>query len=114
MIKELAKGTAEPLVLKVLSEGPQHGYAILQTIRERSDDLLDFTEGTIYPLLHNLESEGLVSSEWQTLPSGRRRKVYRITPAGARRLSEAAQQWSHFRAAVDSILRYGQVMPDHV
>ncbi len=108
MIKELAKGTAEPLVLHILAGGPLHGYGILQAIRERSREVLEFTEGTVYPLLHALEQEGLVSSVWEALPTGRRRKLYCITPAGLRRLSDAKDQWSRFRLAVDSIFGYGE------
>lgn len=103
MIKELSKGTAEPLVLKVLASGPLHGYGIIQAIRERSGDVLEFTEGTIYPLLHSLEHDGLLSAVWEALPSGRRRKVYCITPEGQRRLAEAHGQWQRFRLAVDRV-----------
>lgn len=112
MLKEMAKGTAVPLVLRVLAEGPQHGYGILQSIKERSRAVLEFTEGTIYPLLHTLEHEGLVASEWQSLPSGRRRKVYRLTSTGERRLSEATQEWLRFRTAMDSILGSISVVPN--
>lgn len=114
MSKELAKGTAVPLVLRILSDGPQHGYGVIQCIKERSGAFLDFTEGTIYPLLHALEHEGLVSSAWETLPSGRRRKVYQITSRGATRLNDATQEWRRFREAVDSILGHGEVAPGHV
>lgn len=108
MIKELAKGTAEPLVLRILSDGPLHGYAILHQIKERSHEVLEFTEGTIYPLLHSLEQDGLVSAVWEALPSGRRRKVYCITPAGHRRLTEAKDEWSKFRLVIDSIFGFGE------
>lgn len=110
MIRELARGTAEPLVLRILVEGPQHGYGILQAIRERSGDVLDFTEGTIYPLLHTLEEEGLVTAVWEVLASGRRRKTYAVTPAGEQRLSEARQQWERFRGAMDTLFGPGKVV----
>ncbi|MFZ5816555.1 MAG: PadR family transcriptional regulator [Bacillota bacterium] len=103
MIKELAKGTAEPLVLQILAGSSLHGYGILQAIKERSEGVLEFTEGTVYPLLHALEQEGLLSSVWEALPSGRRRKVYCITPAGQRRLAESREQWRRFRLAIDNI-----------
>lgn len=104
MANDLAKGTAVPLVLRILTEGPNHGYGIIQEIRQRSGGLVEFTEGTIYPLLHTLEQEGLVASAWETTPSGRRRKLYSLTDAGARRLAHLAADWRQFRAAVDAIL----------
>jgi len=114
MIKELARGTAEPLVLRVLAEGPQHGYGILQAIRERSGEVLEFTEGTIYPLLHTLEEEGLVTAAWEVLASGRRRKSYALTPAGEKRLAEARQQWERFRGAMDALFGPGKVVRDGI
>lgn len=114
MIKELARGTAEPLVLRVLVEGPQHGYGLLQAIRERSGAVLDFTEGTIYPLLHTLEEEGLVTAAWETLPSGRRRKTYAITPAGQQHLANAMADWQRFRGAVDAVFGAGKAVSDGI
>lgn len=104
MANELAKGTAVPLVLRVLAEGPQHGYGIIQKIRERSGGTLEFTEGTIYPLLHALERGGLLTSVWEVLPSGRRRKLYSLTHRGAERLAELTAEWKRFRSAVDAVL----------
>lgn len=114
MANDLAKGTAVPLVLRILSEGPQHGYGLILAIRERSGALVEFTEGTIYPLLHTLEREGLLSAEWEVLPSGRRRKVYSLTNMGLRRLSQVTQEWRRFRTAVDAILGDGKVVIDGV
>lgn len=108
MIKELAKGTAIPLVLRVLHDGPQHGYGLLRAIRERSGSLLEFTEGTIYPLLHQLELDGLLSSRWDTLENGRRRKTYLITVEGVRRLEEARTEWDRFRSVMDLVLGRGE------
>lgn len=103
-MKELAKGTAEPLVLRILTDGPLHGYGVLQAIKERSEAVIEFTEGTIYPLLHALEQDGLLSSVWEAMPSGRRRKLYCITPAGQRKLTEAKREWTRFQVAIDTIL----------
>lgn len=113
MLKELARGTALPLILRILAEGPQHGYGLIQSIRQRSGAALEFTEGTVYPLLHGMERDGLVAGRWDTLPSGRRRRVYEITPAGRERLAAAVDHWRTFRAAVDRILGQGEVSPGH-
>jgi PadR family transcriptional regulator PadR len=114
MANDLAKGTAVPLVLRILSEGPQHGYGIVQAIRERSGALVVFTEGTIYPLLHTLEREGLLSAEWEGVPSGKRRKVYSVTNLGLQRLSQVTTEWRKFRTAVDAILGDGEVVSGNV
>lgn len=101
---DLAKGTAVPLVLRILAEGPQHGYGIIQAIRERSGGMLEFTEGTVYPLLHALERDGLLTSAWEALPSGRRRKLYSLTETGRQRLARLVAEWRQFRSAVDVLL----------
>lgn len=113
MANDLAKGTALPLVLRILAEGPQHGYGIIQAIKERSGSLVEFTEGTIYPLLHALEREALLSAEWESLALGKRRKLYALTERGRARLSKATTDWQKFRTAVDSILGDGEVAPSH-
>ena len=105
------KGTAVPLVLRILAQGPQHGYGIIQEIRERSGGVVEFTEGTIYPLLHTLEREHLLSSSWEVLPSGRRRKLYSLTETGVQRLTQLTADWRQFRSAVDAILSDGEVVP---
>lgn len=110
MANDLAKGTAVPLVLRILTEGPQHGYGIIQAIKERSGGLVEFTEGTIYPLLHTLEREELLTSSWEALPSGRRRKLYSLTETGAQRLAQLTVDWRHFRSAVDAILGDGEAV----
>lgn len=114
MANDLAKGTAVPLVLRILSEGPQHGYGIIQAIKERSGALVEFTEGTIYPLLHTLERGGLLSAEWEAVPPGKRRKIYSVTKMGLHRLVQVTQEWQRFRTAVDAILGDGEVVSRHV
>lgn len=114
MNQEFVKGTAVPLVLRVLTQGPQHGYGIIQAIREQSGGVIEFSEGTIYPLLHALEREGLLSSAWEVLPSGRRRKLYSLTGRGAERLTRLTADWRQFRSAVDAILGDGEAVPGAV
>ena len=91
--KDLVAASAAPLVLAILSEGENYGYAILQRIGEVSDQQLDWSEGLLYPLLHRLERQGHVTAHWGQAPSGRRRKYYRITPDGRAQLVEQRRQW---------------------
>lgn len=72
--------------------GPAHGYALLAKLRDRSDGVFDFAEGTVYPVLHRLERDGLINGDWDA--SGpRRRRVYRLTPDGESALSDRASSW---------------------
>jgi PadR family transcriptional regulator len=102
--RELLKGNTPTLVLAVLRDGPQHGYAIARAIERRSEQALRCREGTLYPALHALEREGLIAGEWQPGPAGRSRRVYRLTPAGQAALDERAQAWDRFAAAVHRVL----------
>src|SRR4029453_8649049 len=81
MKPEVLKGHLDALVLAALEHEPAHGYAIIQRLRRRSDDVFHLREGTVYPALHRLERDGLVKSRW-TAASGRRRRVYPLTPGG--------------------------------
>lgn len=92
--KDLVAASATPLVLSILAEDGAHGYAILQRIRDLSDGRFDWKDGMLYPLLHRLERQGLVTSRWIVSPEGRRRKVYRVTDEGRAALRDRRQQWS--------------------
>lgn len=91
--KDLVAASATPLVLAILSEGENYGYAILKRIRELSDGQLDWTDGMLYPLLHRLNRLGYVTTEWRTPPEGRRRKYYTITDGGHAALADHQLQW---------------------
>jgi PadR family transcriptional regulator, regulatory protein PadR len=91
--KELVAASTVPLVLSVLAEGESYGYELIQKVRELSDGRIEWTEGMLYPVLHWMESQGLVESAWKTAETGRRRKYYRLRPAGRRALSKEQQQW---------------------
>src|ERR671927_1452286 len=80
--KDLVAATATPLVLAILAEGDSYGYAILRRVSELSGGELQWTDGMLYPVLHRLERQGLVTTEWAVPPEGRRRKYYAITDAG--------------------------------
>ena len=104
MNAEALKGHLDLLVLAVVSQGPIHGYGVIEGLRDRSDGSFDLAEGTVYPVLHRLERAGLLEHEWSET-SGRRRKLYRLTLSGSARLVEQRQGWGEFVAAVDTVLR---------
>ena len=81
--KTLLHGTLDALVLKTLSRGPLHGYAIARWIEERSNDALQIEEGSLYPALYRMEARGLLTATWGTSELGRRAKFYALTPKGA-------------------------------
>ncbi len=103
MRPELLKGHLDTLLLAVLEIGPQHGYAIIETLRTASGGALDLPTGTVYPALHRLERAGLIGSNWQTV-GGRRRRAYRLTASGRAALGEQRAVWEQFSAAITAVL----------
>jgi PadR family transcriptional regulator, regulatory protein PadR len=97
------KGTLPTLILETLAQEPSHGYRIAQRIKERSQGVLDFKEGTLYPALHKLENEGLVES-YEGMEQGRPRRYYRITKGGREALSKDRAEWRDISRAVTIIL----------
>lgn len=98
-----SQGNVDGLILAVLADAPRHGYAVVEELRRRSDGVLDFPEGTIYPALYKLESAGAVASSW-TVADGRRRRMYRLTATGRRRLDQARAEWDAFSRAMQAVL----------
>ena len=103
MGRERVKGHLDLLVLSVLKSGEAHGYEVIAELRRRSEGEFDLPEGTVYPALHRLEREGLLSSDWATL-EGRRRRVYRLTARGVEALTEQSRQWHRFSASMSTVL----------
>jgi len=103
MKAEALKGHLDVMILAVLGGGPQHGYAVIEQLRERSGGVFDLPEGTIYPALHRLEAEALLASSWETA-SGRRRRVYKLTRRGRAALGERRGDWRLFAQAVEGVL----------
>ncbi|MEM7680908.1 MAG: helix-turn-helix transcriptional regulator [Planctomycetota bacterium] len=92
--KELIAASSRPLVLGILSRGDSYGYAILQEVKRLSGGRLEWTDGMLYPVLHRLERDGLISSRWGTAPdTGRRRKYYRLVRKGKKVLAEDRAAW---------------------
>lgn len=92
--RELTAASAKPIVLAILNKEVSYGYEIIQKVRELSDDKINWAEGALYPVLHRLERQGLVQSEWQKTESGRRRKYYSITDDGRDELRAESAQWN--------------------
>jgi DNA-binding PadR family transcriptional regulator len=97
------KGHLEVIVLAALRDGPAHGYAVIDSLRVRSDGAFDLAEGTVYPVLHRLEAAGLLASSWSDA-AGRRRRVYRLTRRGRVALATREQDWRRFADAVEAVL----------
>jgi PadR family transcriptional regulator len=103
MKAEALKGHLDALVLATLEVGPLHGYAVIERLRGRSEGAFDLAEGTVYPVLHRLEAEGLLSSAWSDA-AGRRRRVYRLTRRGRTALARQRNEWRRFAGAVEAVL----------
>lgn len=102
--KSLLSGSTPMLILALLRDGDKYGYEMVSELARRSDETFRLKEGTLYPLLHALEQEGLVKCYTQAAPNGRARKYYRLTDAGQSRLEEKTAQWREFSAGVNAVL----------
>ncbi len=105
--KSLLSGSTRLLVLSVLEKKDEYGWGIIQQLKERSDDTFDMREGTLYPVLHSLESDGMISSYEQDASAGRTRKYYHITDKGQRELARQKEQWEAFSGGVSRVIRQG-------
>jgi transcriptional regulator len=102
---DLLMGTLDLLVLQTLQLGPAHGYAIASTIAQRSDDVLQVEQGSLYPALQRLEDRGWVSSYWGQSESNRRARFYQLTAAGKRQLAAETTRFEQLARAVRRVLR---------
>ena len=93
LAKELVAASTVPLVLSVLTEGENYGYALIQRVRELSGGKIEWTEGMLYPVLHWMEKEKLIESDWREAETGRKRKYYRLRKEGRKALQKEKQQW---------------------
>lgn len=106
---ELVRGTLDLLILKTLTWGPLHGYAITNSIRQRTEDAILVEEGALYPALHRLEKRGWVEAEWGRSENNRRAKYYKLTVEGRARLQVQEATWGRYTEAVGKVL--GTVAP---
>lgn len=101
---ELLKGTLDVLLLKTLSSGPLHGYAISRSIRLATEETFTVDEGALYPALRRLEKRGLVEAEWGVTDTGREARFYRLTPEGEAGLASGLRTWHRYVQAMARVL----------
>jgi transcriptional regulator len=101
---DILQGTLDVLVLRAVSWGPMHGYAVARFIRDGSDGTFRILDGALYTSLHRMEERGWVEAEWGTSEKGKRAKFYRLTPAGRRALRTEAATWEQYVAAVAKVM----------
>jgi transcriptional regulator len=101
---DLVQGTLDLLLLKMLALEPLHGWAISQRLAQVSGDVLQVSDGSLYPALHKLEQHGWISSEWRATENNRRAKFYALTKAGRRRLEEERAGWKRLSTAISKVV----------
>jgi PadR family transcriptional regulator, regulatory protein PadR len=102
---DLIQGTLDLLILKTIAVGPKHGWAIAKRIEQVSEDVLQVTQGALYPALHRLEQQGWVKAEWRATETGREAKFYQLTRAGRLQLEKELAQWERLSNAVGLVIR---------
>jgi DNA-binding PadR family transcriptional regulator len=91
--KDLVAASSRPLVLSILAGGESYGYEIIQKVRQLSEEEIEWTDGMLYPVLHRLEREGLIVSEWKEADTGRERRYYWLSSGGRKALKAEREQW---------------------
>jgi transcriptional regulator len=102
---DLVQGTLDLLIMKILALEPLHGWAIGQRLRQVSGDILQVSDGSLYPALHKLENEGWIEAEWKPSENNRRAKFYSLTRPGRRQLEKESANWDRLSAAITSVVR---------
>jgi PadR family transcriptional regulator PadR len=106
---DLVQGTLDLLLLKILALEPLHGWAISQRLKQISGEVLQVSEGSLYPALHKLEQEGWIKSEWKVTENNRRAKFYSLTRPGRRQLEKEAANWMRLSDAISAVIRLEEV-----
>lgn len=106
--RDLFRGALEMMILQSLRRQPMHGYALVQHIRQRSSDLLQVEEGSLYPALQRMLREKLVTAAWEVSPTNRRVRTYRITPAGVRHLERELTSFDQMLKGIHLVLAPGE------
>lgn len=101
---DLLQGTLDLLILKTLAGGPMHGWGVAQKIHVLSEDILQVNQGSLYPALHRLEQQGLITAEWGASENNRQAKFYELTRAGRKQLADETRNWERMAGAVARIL----------
>ena len=102
---DLVQGTLDLLLFKILALEPMHGWAISQRLKQVSGNILQVSDGSLYPALHKLEQEGWITAEWKTSDLGRRAKFYSLTRMGRRQLEKESASWERLSTAISSVVK---------
>jgi transcriptional regulator len=102
---DLVQGTLDLLILKILALEPLNGFAISQRLRQVSSDVLQVSDGSLYPALHKLEQQGWITAEWKRTENNRRAKFYSLTRPGRRQLEKESANWNRLSAAISSLVK---------
>jgi transcriptional regulator len=102
---DLVQGTLDLLILKMVAIEPLNGWAISQRLKALSSDVLKVSDGSLYPALHKLEQQGLITAKWRTTENNRRAKFYSVTPVGMRQLKTETSNWNRLAAAISHVVR---------
>jgi PadR family transcriptional regulator PadR len=102
---DLVQGTLDLLLLKILALEPLNGYAVSLRLRQVSGDVLQVSDGSLYPALHKLEQEGWITAEWKPTENNRRAKFYSLTPLGRTQLEKESANWSRLSVAISNVVK---------
>jgi PadR family transcriptional regulator, regulatory protein PadR len=102
---DLVQGTLDMLLLKILALQPLNGFSISQRLKQVSGDVLQVSDGSLYPALHKLEQEGWIKAEWKTTDNNRRAKFYALTRLGRRQLEREAENWNRLATAISHVVK---------
>jgi transcriptional regulator len=106
---DLVQGTLDLLILKMLALEPLHGFAISQRLKQMSGDVLQVSDGSLYPALHKLEQQGWIEAEWKPTENNRRAKFYALTRSGKKQLERETESWSRLAGAISSVVALPEV-----
>jgi PadR family transcriptional regulator PadR len=106
---DLLQGTLDLLLLKIVALEPLHGWAISQRLKQVSGDILQVSDGSLYPALHKLEQEGWITAEWKITENNRRAKFYSLTRPGRKQFQQEARNWERLSDAISQVVRIEQI-----
>ncbi|HVW05588.1 MAG TPA: PadR family transcriptional regulator [Vicinamibacterales bacterium] len=106
---DLVQGTLDLLILKILALEPLHGWAVGQRLRQVSDEVLQVSDGSLYPALHKLEQQGWIKAEWRASENNRRAKFYTLTRPGRRKLEQETGDWQRLSTAISRVVKLREV-----
>ena len=106
---DLVQGTLDLLILKMLALEPMHGWAISQRLKQMSGDVLQVSDGSLYPALHKLEHQGWIEAEWKPTANNRRAKFYAVTRSGKKQLARETESWARLAGAISSVVALPEV-----